>query len=255
MIFYPAKPRHVLKAVSLLAFGGLVSGLAGIMPAHAEAPPAPGALPPPPMGIKLAFMTKGEAHAKPTKLTIEFVAQKENASPTDAQMKLNQLVDAATKIMSDQSDIKTTIGNYSISQEYAPKGPARWSARQTIEISGTDSQKLLSYTEKLQKNGLNVDNFTWSLDPQTRQKLEQQARTEALQKVRAQAESDAHDLGLKFVKLEGVMVHTPGMPEHGGPHPMMLLSRSAEAAPPPQSTPEDQSVVVTVMAKALLDNN
>ncbi|MDF7673768.1 SIMPL domain-containing protein [Acetobacteraceae bacterium ESL0709] len=253
MTIYPQTSRRTLKIASLLAVGGLVTTVTGAT-VRAEPPPA-AMVPPPPPGVKLAFATKGEAHAKPTKLTIEFIAQKDSASPTDAQMKLNQLVDNAMKTTSDQTDIKTSAGNYSISQEYSQKGPTHWSARQTIKISGTDSQKLLSYTEKLQKLGLNVDNFIWSLDPQTHQKLEQEARSDALKKVRAQAESDAHDLGLKFIRLEGVIVHTGGMPDHPGPHPMMLMARASDAAgPQPQTTPEDQSVTVTVMAKAQLGN-
>lgn len=250
MIIHPTSPRRTLKMASLLALGGLASAFAGTV----RAQPAGMMPPPPPQGVHLAFMTKGEAHAKPTQLTIEFTAQKESTSPADAQMKLNQLVETAMKTTAGQSDIKTNAGNYSLSQDYAQKGPTHWTARQSIKISGTDSQKLLSYTEKLQKTGLNVDNFIWSLDPLTHQKLEQEARTKALQKVRAQAESDAHDLGLKFVRLDGVMVHTPGMPDHPGTRPMpMMLARSAEAAPAPQSTPEDQSVTVTVMAKVQLD--
>ncbi|QHI95993.1 DUF541 domain-containing protein [Aristophania vespae] len=205
--------RRVLKNASFLAVGALMSTSFSVNSAHA----GPGMMPPPPhadhhAGVRLAFATQGEAQAKPTELTIHLTAQKESTSPVEAQQALNKLVDSAMKATSDQKDIKTMAGNYSISREYTQKGPGRWSARQTIKIKGTDSQKLLSYAEKLQKIGLGVDSFEWSLDQQTQQKLEQQARSEALKKIRQQAESDAQDLGLKFVKLDSVMVRSSGMP-------------------------------------------
>lgn len=194
----------------------------------------------------LSFTTEGEAKAVPNRLAIHFSARVQNTSPVTAQKRLNQLVQTAMGSVKNDSNVSLNAGNYTLSQEYNEHGPRRWNAEQTLTLKGADSAHLLTVAETLQSQGLGLNDMDWSIDPQTRQKLENQARTDALKKIRSQANSDAEALGLRVVGIERVQIDHAPMPESPFPAAPMLMSARASSGPAPQSTPEEQTIRVSV---------
>ncbi|MXV37036.1 MULTISPECIES: SIMPL domain-containing protein [unclassified Saccharibacter] len=198
----------------------------------------------------LTFTTHGEAKAVPNLLTIHFTARAQSTSPATAQKRLNQIVSTAVNSLKNDGGATLHAGNYSLSQEYSEHPPHRWNATQTLTLKGNDSGHLLTLAEALQSQGLALDDMDWSLDPQTQQTLEAQARTAALKKIRQQADSDASALGLRVVGIERVQVGAGPLPEPrfglGAPAPMLMSARSA--GPAPQSTPEEQTISVSASA-------
>lgn len=203
----------------------------------------------------LSFTTQGEAKAIPNQLTIHFSARTQSKSPATAQKTLNQMVQTAMNSIKNEKEAMLRADNYSLSQEYSDHSPRRWNAEQNLTLKGGDSAHLLVLTEKLQSQGLAVENMSWSLDPETHQKLEAQARTEALKKIRSQADSDASALGLHVVKLEQIQVgeNFNHEPRFAMAAPMMMSARSGGT--PPQSTPKEQKIHVSVSARVRLAAN
>ncbi|MXV44971.1 DUF541 domain-containing protein [Saccharibacter sp. 17.LH.SD] len=200
----------------------------------------------------LIFNTQGEAGAMPNQLAIHFSARVQNTSPVTAQQRLNQMVKTAMDTAEREKDVSLHAGNYTLSQEYTQRGPQRWSAEQSLTLQGSDSAHLLALAEQLQSQGLGLNDMDWSIDPQTRQKLEDQARLDALKKIRVQAESDAQALGMKLARIERVQIGF-GPPPEEPIAPRMMLMASARSAAPPQSTPEEQKIHVTVSARVILE--
>ncbi len=211
--------------------------------------------PPHPHGTLLAFAVSDEAQAKADTLSIRFSARTEGSSPTGTQQHLNQLVSSAMAILKDQPDVKSTAETYTVGQEYGPHDKRSWVARQSLTLSSQNRDGLLALAEKLQKLGLGLEDMQWTLNPETREKLEKQARLGALKKLRQQAEEDTAALGQTLIGLERVRIGSHGAdgfePLHpAGPMLMMAEARSAAAAP--ESTAEMQTVRVTVSAQARL---
>ncbi|TPW35103.1 SIMPL domain-containing protein [Oecophyllibacter saccharovorans] len=241
-----------------------------LMPGHARAdapahPLPPGPPPPPPgmmgmgmmgmmhhpHGTVLNFSTHGVAKAVPTVLTLNFTAYSQSTSPAQAQATLNQEVEGAMKLAAGQTDISTVAGNYTLTQDYSEHGPRHWSARQELSLRGTDAPRLLKLAEKIQNQGLALEGMDWSFDDATKEKLLDSARSQALAKIRPQAEADAKALGLQLRGLMQVGIFDESF--NPFPHPLMLAKAARFSAPvPPQSTPDEQSVRVTVQVKAML---
>lgn len=258
-------PRHPLNLLCLTALsaGWLLGGtlLLSSTPAWAvpdggtvvTAPPVPH-----PHGTLLSFSVSDEVSAKADTLSIRFTAKTEGVSPTTAQQQLNQLISNAMAVLKDRSDVKSTADSYTVGEEYGPHSKRSWVARQSLTLSGQNRDGLLDLAEKLQKLGLGIDDMQWTLNPATREKLEQQARLGALKKLRQQAEEDATALGLTLLGLERVRIGGHGPDDGFEPHPplgappMLMMAEARSAAAPPESTANMQTVRVTVSAQARL---
>ncbi|MCX5616149.1 SIMPL domain-containing protein [Bombella sp. TMW 2.2559] len=253
--------RHPLHRLCLTALAtGCLLGGATVSASPALAVPDGGAVvttppPPHPHGTLLSFSVSDEEQAKADTLSIHFSARMEGPSPTSTQQQLNQLISSAMAVLKDQPDVKTTADNYTVNEDYGPHNRKNWVARQSLTLSSQNRDGLLALAEKLQKMGLGIEDMQWTLNPETREKLEQQARLGALKKLRQQAEEDATALGQTLLGLERVRIGGHG-PDGFEPHPpfgtppMLMMARSASA--PPESTAEMQTVRVTVHAQARL---
>jgi len=203
-----------------------------------------------PNGTQLDFTVTGEAHAAPTLLTVRLFGRADSTSAIEAQKTLNAHMADAMKMASGQAGIEAQAGSYSLSDQTPDHGPTRWTARQDLSLSGKDAVPLLDLSGKLQSHGLMMDGLDWSLDSETRETLLTQARTQALQKVRKEAEDSAKTLGLHVVRLKQVRVSSM----EPGPRPVMLMAAraSGDSFTPPQGTPQEQTLRVTVSVQAEL---
>lgn len=203
-----------------------------------------------PNGTQLDFTVTGEAHAAPTLLTVRLFGRADSTSAIEAQKTLNAHMADAMKMASGQVGIEAQAGSYSLSDQTPERGPTRWMARQDLSLSGKEAVALLDLSGKLQSHGLMMDGLEWSLDSETRETLLAQARTQALQKVRKEAEESARTLGLHVVRLKQVRVSSM----EPGPRPVMLMAAraSGDSFTPPQGTPQEQTLRVTVSVQAEL---
>ena len=203
-----------------------------------------------PNGTQLDFTVTGEAHAAPTLLTVRLFGRADSTSAIEAQKTLNAHMADAMKMASGQAGIEAQAGSYSLSDQTPEHGPTRWTARQDLSLSGKEAVALLDLSGKLQSHGLMMDGLEWSLDSETRETLLAQARTQALQKVRKEAEESAKTLGLHVVRLKQVRVSSM----EPGPRPVMLMAArvSGDSFTPPQGTPQEQTLRVTVSVQAEL---
>jgi uncharacterized protein YggE len=144
------------------------------------------------------------------------------------------------------SGVTTTTGAYSVYQPDA--GKPEYQASQALELTmpapgGAPPEAFTGLTGNLQQQGLLLNNLDGQLSPAGQDHAAQEATTDALQRLRAQAASIAATLGdsvgpIKTLNIDG-----------GNPAPMpMGRMMMAMASPPPQSAPGPVTVQVTVTA-------
>ncbi len=197
---------------------------------------------------QLDFSVMGTAHAVPTELTVRLSVRSDSPSAATAQKDVNTRMAAAMKLAGGQDGIVTKAGGYSIYENAPEHGPKSWAARQELELSGQDSVRLLGLAGQLQAQSLMLEGLDWSLDDATRNRLLQDARTEALKKIRPQAEQSAQTLGLRLARLKNIRISY----EEPGPRPMMLMAARMADSAPPQRSPDEQTIRVNVFVQAEL---
>ncbi|AAW60601.1 SIMPL domain-containing protein [Gluconobacter oxydans] len=197
---------------------------------------------------QLDFSVMGTAHAVPTELTVRLSVRSDSPSAAAAQKDVNTRMAAAMKLAGGQDGIVAKAGGYSIYENTPEHGPKSWTARQELELSGQDSVRLLGLAGQLQSQSLMLEGLDWSLDDATRDRLLQEARTEALKKVRSQAEQSAQTLGLRLARLKEVRISY----QEPGPRPVMLMAARMADSAPPQRSPDEQTLRVNVSVQAEL---
>ncbi|MBS1096617.1 SIMPL domain-containing protein [Gluconobacter sphaericus] len=197
---------------------------------------------------QLDFSVMGQAHAVPTELTVRLSVRSDSSSAATAQKDVNTRMAAAMKLAGGQDGIVAKAGGYSIYENTPEHGPKSWTARQELELSGQDSVRLLGLAGQLQSQSLMLEGLDWSLDDATRDRLLQEARTEALKKVRSQAEQSAQTLGLRLARLKEVRISY----QESGPRPVMLMAARMADSAPPQRSPDEQTLRVNVSVQAEL---
>lgn len=196
----------------------------------------------------LNFSVSGQAQSAPDLLTIHLYGQTEDASSVEAQNALNSLIAKALKLSASAGKVTARAGSYSVYDNSSKHEPTHWTARQTLSLSSKDAVHLLEIAGKLQNMGLLMDRVEWSLAPSTHDRLQEEAKTEALKKVQREADLSAKTLNLHVLGLKQISIEA----DDSRPIAVMMAADSASAAVPPQATQETQTVSVTVTVQAII---
>ncbi|WP_240162209.1 SIMPL domain-containing protein [Gluconacetobacter azotocaptans] len=233
----PTPPRTIaVPALAILtAASCAVTG-----PARAQAVPAPAS------ATELTLSATGTVHAPPDRLTATLFAEATAPAVSTAQARVNALIRQATDAAGAAGGLVVVTDSYSVQRDDTPR-PPQWTARQSLRLTGGDGAKLLDLVGRLQARGLALSGLDWSLSPDRRTALVQQAEAEALKAVRQRAASAATTLGLTVGTIRSVTLEDRGMPR---PMPMMMMA--ARAALPPTAPPEEQDVTASATATVVL---
>jgi uncharacterized protein len=225
-------PRTVIMAGVL---GGL---LAGGDAAQAQSPP--------PVTV-LHLSAEETVQVTPDQLVANLVAQNTSRSPSTAQRTVNELITAGLKAAKDVQTVQAHAIGYSV----VPTDDKRttWTARQTLELRGTDGTALLDLTGKLQQQWFVAGSLDWQVSPALRRKAHDQATTAALKELQARAASAAETLGLRVDHAQDVRLDGPAYQ----PRPQFAtMAMAARAAPAPQASAAPEDVTATVSAEYVL---
>lgn len=150
----------------------------------------------------------GEATAIPNTATLSFGVTKTANTVSDAQNQTNTAITAILNSIKtlgiDTKDIKTV--NYSVYPQYnyvsGTQTPSGYSVTQNIAVKLTPIDKAGKAVDLATAAGANVlGNITFILDTQTQQKIEQQAREDAVKQAQIKAESLAKAAGIKLGRI------------------------------------------------------
>lgn len=195
----------------------------------------------------LTLGATGHASGTPTLLTATLTIQADAGTAAEAQSRVNALASGVRRDNHDDSGVRVSFRDYDVSQVQENNSRTHWSARQTLVLTGTDGERVLKFVSTLQSRGLALSSVVWSLDDETRQKLEKQARTDALKKLRQDAVDAAEALGLHVESFKAVHLD-----QRVEPRPVMMMARMASAPAPQRSSDDAEDVTVSVRGEVRL---
>lgn len=192
----------------------------------------------------------GKATAVPNTALLSLGVTKTATTVTDAQNQTNTVVNALISDLKnlgvEGKDIKTT--NYSVYPDYdyaqGRQTIRGYTVTQNMEVKVKPIEKANSAIDLATKNGANmVGGITFILDDETKKKLENEARKEAVTNAKEKAQSLANAAGIKLGRI--VDVQESGL---GEPIPMRSFALSAEKQldAPTELSPGENTVSITI---------
>jgi len=194
----------------------------------------------------------GKAAAAPDVAKISFGVTKNATTVSDAQNQVNSNINNILKSLKDLSieekDIKTT--NYSVYPNYnyseTRQQISGYTVTQNIELEIKKIDKVNKVVDTITANGGNlVGQITFDFDKETRKKLEDQARKEAVSIAKGKAQSLAKASGINLGKIINVEENT-----NIRPLPIYADTVGRGGAPVEKATeitPGQSSVQITVI--------
>jgi uncharacterized protein YggE len=202
-------------------------------------------------GEPLVITEQGKVTAVPdmAKLTagIDVSAPTLDVAQTQVNQKSKSLVDAVKKIGVEEKDIKTS--SYNVYPEYDYRTPGSritgYRISTTYEIKVKDIEKINEVLATVTREGANiVTSISFEVNEETKNKLLDEARAEAVKKARTKAESLAKAAGVNLGKIL-----TISEAAENPPYPI-ALREGMGGVPDGQTTPEiqpgEEEVVVSV---------
>jgi uncharacterized protein YggE len=235
-----AMPPKVLMSKILLSTIILVTA-AGL--AFAQQPP------PPLKQTLLQLSANGTVQTPPDQLIADLIAQSTSGSPAEAQRRVNVQMSRGMQDAKSTSGLEARALGYEVSSSDDKR--TKWTARQTLELLGSDGPPLLDLTSKLQEQGFVTESLNWGLSPQAQRKAVAEATAAALKALQEQASAAAAALGLKVSYIKDVQIQSGGFRPIRPLDSMMAVSRAS--TPPPQATASPQDVSIDVSAQVVLE--
>lgn len=190
----------------------------------------------------------GSVEVAPDQIMADMTVQNTASGAAAAQRRVNDLMAGAVRTAQGVAGVEARAVGYSVSP--ADEKRTSWTARQTLELRGSDGPALLDLAGRLQEEGLAVASLEWRLSPALWRKAHDQATTAALKDLQARAASAAATLGLRVDHLQEVRLDASAL--LGRPSmPIGALALAARVAPP-QVGASPQEVTAEASADVLL---
>lgn len=190
----------------------------------------------------------GKVAAVPNTAQVSLGVTETSVTVSDSQTKLNtksnNVINALKKLGIEEKDIKTT--NYSISPNYdftAGQRVTGYTASQNLEVETQKTELANRVIDTATATGANVvGGVTFTFDDETKAKLEDQARKEAIGKAKVKAKSLADAAGIRLGRIIDVQESFLGQPVP------MAQNFKAEAVGGDTTnvTPGENSIEITV---------
>ncbi|KAF1022157.1 MAG: hypothetical protein GAK30_01302 [Paracidovorax wautersii] len=169
-------------------------------------------------------------------LTITLAATREAADAATVQSQLRAALDTAlaqAKAAEAPGRLEVRTGGFSLSPRYDRNGKiSTWQGRSELVIQGRDFARISTLAGQIQT--LVIADVGFSLSREGREKVEQQAQTQAIERFKTRANEVAQGFGFSRYSLREVSVNTDG---GGGyapqPRMMAMAAKAAEDAPLP----------------------
>jgi uncharacterized protein YggE len=232
----------------LLGFVAATAATGWLLCCAADAQSLP-AVPPPLGPPTLHLSAAGRIRVAPDELVADMLAADTSPSAVTAQRHVNTLMAQAAGALRQVPGIHAAFQDYSVS--LSDEKHQRWTAQQTLELRGGESDALLDLVARLQGLGLAIGNLGWQVSEAKQQEAHDAAIAAALAELRHRAALAAKALGMDIDRFQAVRLDQGPPP---GPifHRMMAPAMAGAAMPAPTATPAPQEIGAEVSADVLL---
>ena len=214
---------------AMLCFVAMAASASGVF---AQEPPAA-------LRDIVQFSVSAVTSARPDELRIVLRATREGADAGRVQRELQGLMDAAlaqTRPQVQQGLLEAKTGNFGLMPRRGTDGRLTgWQGTAELTLSGSAMDRIADLAAKLvpsagSSQGLVVAEVEPRLSDASRDRLEREARAQAIERFRNQAGEMARQFGYTRYVLREVSVSGA---QGGGPRPRLLMAAMSAAAPGP----------------------
>lgn len=192
-------------------------------------------------------------------LSATLIYRAENKDPRSLQNEINTAMNKALKTAEPFKTLQISTLSYRIN-EYDPNrgkknmAPAPiWRGEQNLLIKGTDSDKVIALTQKLQDQGLMMQGLTYSVSPALREQTHNDLLEVTLQALKEKAQRAGKALGKTQVSFLKINVGSAPIFEA---QPRMVMSAMvkgvADSVAPPAASAGYSDITLSVDATAVL---
>jgi uncharacterized protein YggE len=198
----------------------------------------------------LTIAATGQAFAPPDEATASLTVQAQERTAAKAQAEVNAETAKALALAGSIPGLKTTTTGYS-SFSVTPdnNAPAQFMVQQTLQLmqptaGGVPSTAFSNLLGTLQQSGLLLNSLSGDLSPAGQRQAQQAAIADALDQIQSQAASIAATLHEQPGVIKSLNVNAA---TNFAPRPMMAMAMR-DAAPAPQSVPDNVQITASVSA-------
>ena len=192
---------------------------------------------------------QGSVSQAPDIVTISLGVTKSSSTVSDAQNQTNKAIDSVLENLKNlgisEKDLKTT--NYSVNPNYSFEGIQRitgYTVTQNIELKIKDINNTNKAIDTITGNGGNlIGQVLFGFDDNTKDKLEEKARKEAVRKAKDKAQSLAKAAGVRLGKIINVTESEDNFPR---PIPFESAKAGIRETPSTDITPGENSIKISV---------
>jgi len=204
----------------------------------------------------LTIAATGQASLPPDEATAALTVQAQAPTAAQAQAEVNTATAKALALARNVPGVKITTGGYS-SYTVTPdnSAPQQFMAQQSLQLiqpapGGLPSTAFSTLLGTLQQNGLLLNALSGDLSAAAQRQAQQAAIADALTQIQAQASSIAANLHEQPGTIKSLNVDATA---NSGPRPMMMTMAMRDAAPAPQSAPDNVQITASVTAEIELN--
>lgn len=200
------------------------------------------------------FSATATVEARQDQLSVTLRGTREGSDPLEVQEQLKAQLEAALAVARSTAQpgaMDVRSGNFSLFPRTGRDGRiSAWQGSAELVLSGRDFERIAATTGRIQ--GLTVAAVVFGLSRELRERLEQQAQAQAIERFRLRAGEIARGFGFGSYSLREVGINSQ---EQGGmvrPRVMALEARSSAAEAPLPLEAGQAQVQVTVSGSVQL---
>lgn len=162
-------------------------------------------------------------------MQVTLSVQHQDLSANKAARKVNKDMKWALQLLKSHKGIKFQTANYSTNPVYQKNRISAWSARQNLQLSSTDFDKLSDIIGRLQER-LSVNQMNFTAKPSTRDQVQNELISEALKAYKNKAKIVQKSMSASAYDIIEININ----PSHQQPvyrERMMMSTAKADSAP------------------------
>jgi predicted secreted protein len=235
MNVFPASISSLLLAVGL--------GLAVLPAAQAQLGPIPRDV--------VQFTASATLEARQDQLSVTLRVTREGSDPTVVQQQLKSVLDAALAEARPQAlpggALEVRSGAFSLYPRSNRDGRiSTWQGTAELILSGTEVERIAALSGRIQ--GMTVAQTAFGLSREQREKLEQQAQAQAIERFRARAGEIARGFGFSTYSLREININSQDQGAQIRPRFMAMEAKSSMAADAPLPVEAGQAQVQVIVS-------
>jgi predicted secreted protein len=207
--------------------------------------------PQPPAAVTIVHLSERAQRETPRdQLVLLLRAEATAKSARDAQAEVTRRMTAALDDVKKVTAVHADTPSMNIFEARDGDKPTGWRASESLRLRSNDFTAALALLGKLEEQGLLVTTMSFDVSPDALKGVEDALTAEALQRLRARADSVAADMGLAVDHLRSVQVGEAG---EAGTRPWSYaIVRQRNAMPAPVGEAGEAPVEVVVSADVWL---